>query len=97
MHITNNDFFYRKRRYPGEMTSSDFSTPEKRRKNIKILKTKITCQRKKIHNLQNQVRRLKNRVKSLKDLLKVLREKDFITESAESSIRVGIFLLDIIY
>lgn len=83
-------FFRRKRRYIGDMTSSDFSTPEKRRKNINVMKRTIGDQRKKIHTLQMKVRRLGKRVTSLTTLLKDLREKSLITETAETSIRVSI-------
>ncbi|KAJ8980484.1 hypothetical protein NQ317_013237 [Molorchus minor] len=42
----------RKRRYIGDMASSDFSTPEKRRKNLQKVKQTVAKQRKRIHSLQ---------------------------------------------
>lgn len=63
-------FFCRKRLNIAELSSSDFSTPEKRRKNLKFVKTKVQSQRQKIHVLQMKVRRLKSKVTSLNSLLK---------------------------
>ncbi|XP_030762132.1 uncharacterized protein LOC115886942 [Sitophilus oryzae] len=42
----------RKRKYIGDMGSSDFSTPEKRRRNLEFVKKRDMSQQKKIHNLQ---------------------------------------------
>lgn len=71
------------------MSSSDFSTPEKRRKNLQIVKRTVTNQRQKIHALQMNVRRLKLRINSMKTLLDYLKEKSFITETSESTIMVS--------
>ncbi|XP_030759515.1 uncharacterized protein LOC115884933 [Sitophilus oryzae] len=61
-------------RYIDEMTTSDFSTPESRKKNVDILKNTAYDQRKKIHSLQMKVRHLKKRVNSLTTLTKDLKE-----------------------
>lgn len=71
------------------MSSSDFSTPEKRRKNLQIVKRTVSNQRQKIHALQMNVRRLKLRINSMKTLLDYLKEKSFITETSESTIMVS--------
>ncbi|XP_030749488.1 uncharacterized protein LOC115877474 [Sitophilus oryzae] len=73
-------FIRRKRKYIGDMGSSDFSTPEKRRRNLAFIKKRCASQRKRIHNLQMTVRRLKNRITSLKQLLNYLKDECLITE-----------------
>ncbi|KAJ8951535.1 hypothetical protein NQ317_015416 [Molorchus minor] len=80
----------RKRRYIGDMASSDFSTPEKRRKNLQKVKQTVAKQRKRIHSLQMTVRRLRLRITSLESLLKHLKEKSLISESAESIIKASV-------
>lgn len=70
------------------MASSDFSTPEKRQRNVSVLKNTIKTQRKKIHNLQKSVGRLRKRIVSLKSLMSYLKEKSLITEMSESTIKV---------
>lgn len=52
------------------MATGNFSTPEKRKKNVDILKKTDSHQKKKIHTLQIKVRLLKNRANSLTSLLK---------------------------
>lgn len=71
------------------MSSGDFSTPEKRRKNWQIVKRKVLYQRQKIHSLQMNVRRLKLKINSMTSLLDYLKEKSLITESSEATIKVS--------
>ncbi|XP_072382178.1 uncharacterized protein [Diabrotica undecimpunctata] len=66
-----------------EMSSSDFSTPIKR-KRIQVLKNTVVCQKRKIQTLQQSVRRLKSRVTSLKKLLK---QKSCLQENCETTIK----------
>lgn len=72
------------------MATSDFSTPEKRSKNLKIVKSTVANQRKKVHSLQMTVRRLKLKITSLKTLLTFLKEKAFISETSEPTIKVSV-------
>lgn len=73
----------------GDITTSDFSTPEKRQKNWRAVKSTVLQQRRKIHNLQMTVRRQKLKIASLKALLNLLKSKGLITESSETSIKVS--------
>ncbi|XP_074029200.1 uncharacterized protein [Leptinotarsa decemlineata] len=78
----------RKRRYVGDLNTSDFSSPTKAKKNFKFLKEMVLRQRKKIKSLHNTVRRLKARISTLNDLLKLLKEKFNMSDSSESVIKV---------
>lgn len=82
--------FLRKRTYVGDLSSGDFSTPEKRRKNIGNVKKIIKTQRQKIHSLQTTVGALRKRISTLKSLLTYLKKQAYISEAPESTIRVTI-------
>lgn len=84
--------FSRRKIYVGDLSSSDFATPRKRKRNVTNVKTIMDDQRRKIHSLQMKVRRLKYRVTSLTALLNILKEKSYITETSEPAIRVSIIL-----
>lgn len=73
----------------GDISSDDFSTPRKSKRHFKLAKEQILKQQKKIKTLQSTVRRLKAKITSLNALLALLREKMYITESSESTIRVS--------
>lgn len=75
--------------YIGDLSSGDFSTPEKRSKNLARVKYTVAKQKRRIHSLQTTVRRLKHRVTSLQSLLKYLKEKSLISESSESTLSVS--------
>lgn len=73
----------------GDLSSSDFSSPTKAKKNFRILKETVYKQRKKIKSLHGSVRRLKARIVTLNDLIIVLKGKFDVTESSEVAIRVS--------
>ncbi|KAJ8980515.1 hypothetical protein NQ317_007935 [Molorchus minor] len=78
----------RKRDYIGDLSSDDFSTPQKRTRNVKTCRKKVVAdQRRKIHSLQCTVRSLRKRITSLKSLLTYLRNKFSFTETSESAIK----------
>lgn len=81
-------FYNLRKRYVGDLVSSDFSTPEKRRRNLSLVKRLDQQKRRKVHILQMAVRRLKLRITSLQQLMDYLREKYLISESSESTIKV---------
>ncbi|XP_044744092.1 uncharacterized protein LOC123306237 [Coccinella septempunctata] len=80
----------RKRAYVGEIHTSDFSTPEKRKRNMNIIRKRVQSQNKKIRILQQSVRRMKHKITSMKTLLDYLREKSLISESAEVTISASV-------
>ena len=77
----------------GEIHTSDFSTPEKRKRNMNIIRKRVQSQNKKIRILQQSVRRMKHNITSMKTLLDYLREKSLISESAEVTISVCFLLV----
>lgn len=81
-------FFNFRKRYLGDLTSDDFSTPRKAKRHFNAIKQTVIKQRKVVKNLHNTVRRLKLRTNNLTDLIKLLKEKAYITESSESAIMV---------
>ncbi|XP_044749766.1 uncharacterized protein LOC123310364 [Coccinella septempunctata] len=80
----------RKRAYVGEIHTSDFSSPEKRKRNMNIIRKRVQIQNKKIRILQQSVRRMKHNITSMKTLLDYLREKSLISESAEVTISASV-------
>lgn len=71
------------------MSSGDFSTPTKAKRNFKILKTEIK-KKKKIRGLQNKVGRLESKITNLEEMLKSLEEKFLLTESSSLTLNVRI-------
>ncbi|CAH2006334.1 unnamed protein product [Acanthoscelides obtectus] len=67
----------RKRRYVGDLSSSDFSTPEKAKKNFRLMKNTITALRNKSHNLHASNTYFKKKIKTLGGLMKLLKEKSY--------------------
>lgn len=90
MYVGTEFLFNFRKRYIGELASSDFSTPEKRRKNLAFVKSWDERRRRKVHTLQMTVRRLKMRITSMQQLIDYLKEKSLISESSESTIKVWI-------
>ncbi|XP_045470792.1 uncharacterized protein LOC123678058 isoform X2 [Harmonia axyridis] len=78
----------RKRSYFGDLSSSDFSTPEKRRKSFHGIKKIVRKQKVRIHCLQNKVRRQRLRITSLKSLVSFLNEKFRLSEESEHTLLV---------
>lgn len=74
--------------YIGDLESSDFSTPEKRRKNLALIKRWDEKRKRKLHNAQMRVRRLRKRMTSLQQLIDHLKEKSLISESFETTLKV---------
>ncbi|XP_045462940.1 uncharacterized protein LOC123672729 [Harmonia axyridis] len=80
----------RKREYIGDLSSSDFSTPEKRRRSLKNVKTVISQQRTKIRSLRTKVKRQKRRITKLKNLVSSLNEKYQLTEASQQAILASV-------
>lgn len=81
-------FVFRKKRYAGDLSSEDFGTPRKAKKNFNIMKKALGSQRRKNKSLQSTVCYLRNRIRSSNSLLKYLKEKNFIKESSENMLQV---------
>lgn len=78
-------------RYFGDIHSTDWDVPEKRKICWKIVKKTVYSQKKKIHNLQQTKMRMKKRISSLVGLTKHLKQKNFISENAQNTINVSGF------
>lgn len=80
-------------RYLGDVSTSDIENPVISRKIFKISKQKILEQRRKIHALRISNQRLKRKITDLNSLTQHLREKLKVTEKAETSIKVSLFII----
>ncbi|VEN44792.1 unnamed protein product [Callosobruchus maculatus] len=80
----------RKSRYVGDMSSDDFSSPGRAKKNFRIMKEVITSQRRKIHGLQRTVTSLRKRVSTLNGLINLLKKKSYISESSEDLLKASL-------
>ncbi|XP_044763932.1 uncharacterized protein LOC123320630 [Coccinella septempunctata] len=80
----------RKRKYIADLSSSDFSTPEKRRRSLQNVKRVVVMQRTKIRTLTSKVRRQKLRITTLKNLVSLLNEKYQLTERSQQAILASI-------
>ncbi|CAH1963706.1 unnamed protein product [Acanthoscelides obtectus] len=79
----------RLKRYVGDLSSDDFSTPRKAKSNYPLMKTSLMRLRKKVKSLQTTVGALQRRIKTLSGLLKLLKQKIHITDSAETVLKVS--------
>ncbi|KAL1492474.1 hypothetical protein ABEB36_010724 [Hypothenemus hampei] len=77
-------------RYAGDISSNDFSSPIRAKKNYHIMKAKIISQRKTINMLNGNFRRLRIRVKNLQDLIKVLKKKVEMSGNAQACIESSV-------
>lgn len=75
--------YYRlsKERYPGDIHSSDFSSPKKQK--ISKLKEDLDRKKKQLKLLQQSNRRLKMRIQDLKSLASHLKQKNLISTNSQ--------------
>ncbi|CAH1981922.1 unnamed protein product [Acanthoscelides obtectus] len=73
----------RKIRYVGDISSEDFSTPKKAKRNFRNLKSALDSEKKKRRGLQTTVTTLRRRIKTLSSLLKLLRSKHYTSGSSK--------------
>lgn len=85
-------FCFRKRGYIGDMEISDFSSPNRRRTNLRKIKGSVKRDKIQIRGLQQSVRRLKTKIGCLKSLMEYFKEKAFISDGSESTLLVRNFL-----
>ncbi|CAH1994072.1 unnamed protein product [Acanthoscelides obtectus] len=79
-----------KSRYVGDMSSDDFSSPVRAKRNFCIMKNVIQAQRKRIHGLRVTVNSLRKRVRTLNSLISVLKKKSYISDSSENVLRASL-------
>ncbi|CAH2012455.1 unnamed protein product [Acanthoscelides obtectus] len=79
----------RLKRYVGDLSSDDFSTPRKAKSNYRLMKSSLMRLRKKVKSFQTSVGALRRRIKTLGGLLKLLKQKMHITDSAETVLKVS--------
>ncbi|CAH1955238.1 unnamed protein product [Acanthoscelides obtectus] len=79
----------RLKRYVGDLSSDDFSTPRKAKSNYQLMKTSLMRLRKKVKSLQTSVGALRRRIKTLSGLLKLLKQKMHVTDLAETVLKVS--------
>lgn len=77
------------KRYVGDITSGDLSTPTKAKKSFAMAKKQITKYRKKIGVLQKRTYRMKAKISNLKSLLQFLKQQNMISENAQETIEVS--------
>ncbi|CAH1981151.1 unnamed protein product [Acanthoscelides obtectus] len=68
------------------MSSDDFSSPVRAKRNFCIMKNVIQAQRR-IHGLRVTVNSLRKRVRTLNSLISVLKKKSYISDSSENVLR----------
>ncbi|KAG5881834.1 hypothetical protein JTB14_013025 [Gonioctena quinquepunctata] len=73
-----------------DLSTSDFSTPRKARRNFRSMKKTVLCQKTKIKTLQQSVRRLRSKVTNLNSLINHLKSKSLVHEDCETSLRASI-------
>ncbi|KAG5876444.1 hypothetical protein JTB14_029931 [Gonioctena quinquepunctata] len=73
-----------------DLSTSDFSTPRKARRNFRSMKKTVLCQITKIKTLQQSVRRLRSKVTNLNSLINHLKSKSLVHEDCETSLRVSL-------
>ncbi|KAG5867539.1 hypothetical protein JTB14_003237, partial [Gonioctena quinquepunctata] len=74
-----------------DLSTSDFSTPRKARRNFRSMKKTVLGQKTKIKTLQQSVQRLRSEVTNLNSLINHLKSKSLVHEDCETSLR-GSFL-----
>ncbi|KAG5885445.1 hypothetical protein JTB14_020779 [Gonioctena quinquepunctata] len=72
-----------------DLSTSDFSTPRKARRNFRSMKKTVLGQKNKIKTLQQSVRRLRSKVTNLNSLINHLKSKSLVHEDCETSLRVS--------
>ncbi|CAH1981399.1 unnamed protein product [Acanthoscelides obtectus] len=72
------------------MSSDDFSSPVRAKRNFCIMKNVIQAQRKRIHGLRVTVNSLGKRVRTLNSLISVLKKKSYISDSSENVLRASL-------
>ncbi|CAH1982681.1 unnamed protein product [Acanthoscelides obtectus] len=77
----------KRKRYVGDLTSSDFSTSEKRKWNFRLMKDTILRQRKLLQNKQRLIRYSRNRIQTQKEFLDMLNQKFNMNVSTESELK----------
>ncbi|CAH1976691.1 unnamed protein product [Acanthoscelides obtectus] len=77
----------KRKRYVGDLTSSDFSTSEKRKRNFRLMKDTILRQRKLLQNKQRLIRYFRNRIQTQKEFLDMLTQKFNMNASTESELK----------
>lgn len=77
-------------RYPGDISTPDYATPKCARHSVHLLKGEVEKHRKKVHFLQKRNKYLKERIKKYNDLISYLKEKDFISDSAYTTLSVSL-------
>lgn len=84
-------YFYRKT-YPGDLSSDDFATPRKRKRNLLQMKSALQQKDVKIKSLRSHNSYLKRKVNNLKSLLDYFRKNALVSENAENIIKVCILI-----
>nr|CAI5852336.1 unnamed protein product [Callosobruchus analis] len=79
--------------YVGNLSSGDFSSPQKAKKNWRRVKSAVNTYRKKIKTLQTTVGALRKRNKALNGLFRELKQYCSISDSSEAVLRVSLLLL----
>ncbi|CAH1979921.1 unnamed protein product [Acanthoscelides obtectus] len=74
--------------FVGDLTSSDFSTPEKRKRNFRLMKDTILRQRKLLQNKQRLIRYFKNSIQTQKQFLDMLNQRFNMNASTESELKL---------
>ncbi|KAG5866993.1 hypothetical protein JTB14_034890 [Gonioctena quinquepunctata] len=72
-----------------DLSTSDFSTPRKARRNFRSMKKTVLGQKTKIKTLQQSVQRLRSKVTKLNSLINHLKSKSLVHEDCETSLRVS--------
>ncbi|KAG5884284.1 hypothetical protein JTB14_021341 [Gonioctena quinquepunctata] len=73
-----------------DLSTSDFSTPRKARRNFGSMKKTVQGQIAKIKTLQQSVRRLRSKVTNLNPLINHLKSKSLVHEDCETSLRAAL-------
>ncbi|KAG5878368.1 hypothetical protein JTB14_020606 [Gonioctena quinquepunctata] len=72
-----------------DLSTSDFSTPRKARRNFRSMKKTVLGQKTKIKTSQQSVRRLRSKVTNLNSLINHLKSKSLVHEDCETLLRVS--------
>ena len=77
----------------GDLSASDFGTPNCAKRNFKVVKTTVAQLRKKNKNLNQKCKRLEKKVVTLNDMLDILKKKSLMTDFAVDNLKVSIIIL----
>lgn len=77
----------------GDLSASDFGTPNCAARNFEVVKRTVTQLRKKNKYLNQKCKRLEKKVVTLNDMLDILKKKSLMTDFAADSLKVPIIIL----